>query len=411
LMDFVKRLYSNDSETNVISTVETTINNQQALFVTTESTYGIGQFYLFIVNADMYLLFSSSPEAFENRDVQAILNSIAVSPEVSVNMPGIFPNSLPKGLNAACLGETTENPQFTETLEETNQLLCKQITPVELGIVACNIQDGIISRNTAPLLSYMTDPFSIGYWGSEWRDDTPRSILEEVQMYRLPSDGSLPLTFTVDRSTFPPLAGQNVDAMFGPDINIAMVIYSEGWGTDGKGAALIFITQDVTGAYVWSGLLVSFTHFDKISTGTTACGPASYEFLDYGVQIVEESLQTKDISIIEYWNVIPNPFLISYWGVEATNKTPQEVITEFNSILLPIKTRELSFLSSPGDFPPLSGHAPETLLGENITLARIIYSEGWGSDGNGAALLFFAQDECGGYYWHGIVFSPVHFDK
>jgi hypothetical protein len=42
---------------------------------------------------------------------------------------------------------------------------------------------------------------------------------------------------------------------------------------------------------------------------------------------------------------------------------------------------------------------------------EILFSEGWGEDGLGTALLYFAQDECGGYYWYGLAYSRGHFDQ
>jgi hypothetical protein len=54
---------------------------------------------------------------------------------------------------------------------------------------------------------------------------------------------------------------------------------------------------------------------------------------------------------------------------------------------------------------------PENMYGPNVKVTRVVYSEGWGVDGQDSALLYFAQDQCGGYYWHGLVFSHGHFDK
>ena len=79
----------------------------------------------------------------------------------------------------------------------------------------------------------------------------------------LPAEpGAYPLTFTTDRSQFPSLLGMPVEGMFGPDVDINQIIYSEGWGLDGQGAALIFIAQNDDRFY-WHGLIFSSEHFDK----------------------------------------------------------------------------------------------------------------------------------------------------
>ena len=41
------------------------------------------------------------------------------------------------------------------------------------------------------------------------------------------------------------------------------VIYSEGWGLDGQGSALLYFVRDDSGRLVWQALLYSFGHFDK----------------------------------------------------------------------------------------------------------------------------------------------------
>ncbi len=79
-------------------------------------------------------------------------------------------------------------------------------------------------------------------------------------------DGQPRLDVTVlrwDQSRFPPLGGQPPRGLFGPGANIVTVIYSESWGRNGAGAALLFIARNQSGAYYWHGLIYSDGHFDK----------------------------------------------------------------------------------------------------------------------------------------------------
>jgi hypothetical protein len=129
--------------------------------------------------------------------------------------------------------------------------------------IACNVMDGIRSRNLSALHNVMADPFVIGYWGSEGREDTPAGITDELAQHRLPADTSTPIAFTTNRALFPPLAGQAPEDLFGPDVEVALVIYSEGWGVDGQGAALLHIARNEAGAFYWHGMVYSGQHFDK----------------------------------------------------------------------------------------------------------------------------------------------------
>ncbi len=258
MLDFVVGLYVNDTETRLVSTQEATINGQPALLVTTESIFGLGQFYLFTVSDEVYLLFATRVEAMQDTEVQAILNSIAILPETAVQVPGIPPASPPGGIEAPCLAGAAPSP---EQAEDTGQLACPAVagSPEDL---ACTIRDGLRSNNLSALLGYMADPFIIGYWGSEGRTDSPQGILDELRNYLLPVDTSS-LTFTSERSLFPPLYGIPPEGMFGPDVNVALIVYSEGWGSDGMDAVLIYIAQNEAGGYYWHGMVYSGGHFDK----------------------------------------------------------------------------------------------------------------------------------------------------
>ena len=103
-------LYSDDPETSLDATEELTINGQPALLATTESKYGTGQFYLFLVSDDIYLSFAPNAEARSAPDVLGILNSIALTPDVSVTIPDAVPDRPPVGLLAPCMGITEPSP-------------------------------------------------------------------------------------------------------------------------------------------------------------------------------------------------------------------------------------------------------------------------------------------------------------
>jgi len=158
----------------------------------------------------------------------------------------------------------TVRPLGTDSQVSTPEALdCSRASADRADWVACNVIDGIRSRNLSALHGYMANPFAIGYWGSEGRSASREEITAELAEQRLPPDPSSPMTFTIDQSQFPPLGGQPPRELFGPDANIVTVIYSEGWGQDGTGAAMLFIARNQSGAYYWHGMIYSDGHFDK----------------------------------------------------------------------------------------------------------------------------------------------------
>ncbi len=160
------------------------------------------------------------------------------------------------------IASTVRIPDFEPPPAIVDDLDCSATIEDTLQWVACNIRDGIVSRNLSGLISWMEDPFALGYWQSEWTERSPEYMINDLSQFRLPSDASSPMAFTIDREQFPPLFGMSPDRMLAPEIDLAMVIYSEGWGEDGKGAALLFITEDA-GDFYWFGMIVAGEHFDK----------------------------------------------------------------------------------------------------------------------------------------------------
>lgn len=162
------------------------------------------------------------------------------------------------------IARTVRIPEFEPPAPIEDELDCRTVTDEDALLwVACNIRDAIVSRNTQPLGSWMRDPFIIGYWQSEWTERTPEMAIEEISLYRLPGDTTLPMAFTTNRDQFPPLFGMPPDRMLGPEVNLALIIYSEGWEENGQGAALLFIAEDDAGEYYLYAILVDGGHFDK----------------------------------------------------------------------------------------------------------------------------------------------------
>ncbi len=130
-------------------------------------------------------------------------------------------------------------------------------SPGTVGYVACNVQDGLLSRNTSALIGLMSDPFIIGYWQSEGTMGSPAKMIDVLHnLYNYYDPNYTPrLTFTADRSQFPTLEGVVLENMFGPEANIVLVVYSEGWGADGQSSSLLFFTQNEDGSHSWHGMV------------------------------------------------------------------------------------------------------------------------------------------------------------
>ena len=259
LIDFTNGLYANSEEIRLVSTEELLVNGQAALLVTTESIFGRGQFYLMAVNESIYLVFAPNPEAASNPDVLAILNSIAITPDTVVQIPQVTPGAPPAGLSATCLEAPGAANEFQPAALELD---CQEIAENSVDWVACNVQDSIRSRNTAALLSYMVDPFSVGYWRSEGVTMAPDALLNLLQATLLPADPSIPMSFTNLRGLFPRLDGLDPASLVGSQVKVVEIIYSKGWGADRQGEALLYISQNSSGEFKFTNLIYAAQGFE-----------------------------------------------------------------------------------------------------------------------------------------------------
>lgn len=126
--------------------------------------------------------------------------------------------------------------------------------PVEALMAALN------ARDWAAIQAQMGESFIIGYWRSEGVTYTAPAAVQQLLPGLLPASGEL--SFTTDESQFPSLDGIPFASMWGPDVEIAHAIFSQGWGSDGKAEAILALVERADGSTVWHGMLFAGMGFD-----------------------------------------------------------------------------------------------------------------------------------------------------
>ena len=254
LEEFVTTLTGSGSESEIAAIEPIVVNGLEARYVTQEGNFGTGYFAVVSLEEDLVLLLGGGG----SNDFQGILNSIAYGPEASVVIPSFDPSEPPLGVDAPCMQELSS----TGAEDLTGTLNCDSNEAGTVDSFACEVQTALLARDLEAMAGLMADPFTIGYWGSEGGWASPEDMVRELDNARLPEDTS-GLTFTTCRGLFPALAGASANQLFGPDLNPALLVYSEGWGTDGLGAAILYFVEDDSGAFRWSSLAFSHKHFDR----------------------------------------------------------------------------------------------------------------------------------------------------
>lgn len=180
--------------------------------------------------------------------------------EAAPEIPPSVKNEVAKMLGSLVAAGVDYTPPLPERI--VDNLPCIALDESDAWWVICNMRDGLRSGNVSTLPQWMTNPFALGYWGSEWTSRSPYEVVEELKNVRLPANTGT-LTFTHEREAFPPLAGIPPEGMLGPEDYVSQVVYSEGWGAEGYGAALLLFGPDSAGETKLKAIVLSHQHFDK----------------------------------------------------------------------------------------------------------------------------------------------------
>ncbi|HKZ83504.1 MAG TPA: hypothetical protein VJ793_07585 [Anaerolineae bacterium] len=132
--------------------------------------------------------------------------------------------------------------------------------PTGPGEPVAALTKALDERDWAALQAQMGDPFVIGYWRSEGVSLSPQEAIEQLQTNLLSADATL--TYTTDESEFPSLDGTPLGSIWGPDVKVVQPIFSQGWGPDGKGEAILAVAEQPDGSTYWYGMIYAREGFD-----------------------------------------------------------------------------------------------------------------------------------------------------
>ena len=116
------------------------------------------------------------------------------------------------------------------------------------------LSDAFAAADYEALQELMGETFVIGYWRSEGQTLTPAEAIEQLRLNLLPDPAAV--SFIRDRSRFPDLGDIDPMAIFGPDVQIVDLVYSQGWANDGSDDAILAIAQNADGSQYWHGMLI-----------------------------------------------------------------------------------------------------------------------------------------------------------
>jgi hypothetical protein len=262
--------------------------------------------------------------------------------------------------------------------------------PLSPPNTATLVFDALAAADYEALLRLMDETFAIGYWLSEGQTLTPAQAVEQLRLNLLPDPASV--SFIRDRAQFPDLGNVDPATAFGPDVQIVDLVYSQGWGADGLGEAILTIGEGADGSQFWHGIIYTSAGF------AAPPGPPDMATL------LSDAFAAADYDALPA--LMGESFAIGYWLSEGQRLTPAQAVEQLRLNLL-LDPAAVSFIRDRSQFPDLdpAGVDPATVFGPDVQIVDLVYSQGWGTDGLQEAILAIAQNPDGSQYWHGMLYG------
>lgn len=432
----VSEVLGADPEISVVLSVdETTIGNHPAVWVTTAPAHNLEDTFTaaaFRLPQGTILLVSAFPnQALYARDVQAILASLVFGKGEPIVKPAFAPfpplvvseqvSGLPTASDAVAWyghiaslsqGETYDDkvvlsPQgtgefgiqgLTPELETEIQALRDAGGAQEFvhlwGVLYCNVAD----YNTCRL---MVERLSYGEQVS--REDGIVDGWVGLIQSRPDQDGS-PYVFTLS---------EGVPAVYGIS-GVEEVLQGQ----------IEALSDSGTQVKVWGDLQVGVVDVNQVRIearqfnpsepgalpSSAACEPGYFGTVDEMLEVLQYNLEIGNYYPFSY--SMGNPFVIGYWRSEGVTYSREQALEMLKDGQFPAPGTGV-FISDPALFPTLDGMPLEGMWGPEVQVAGNLYSQGWGPDGQGEAILVVARcsgESYEGYYWYGMLYAPAGFE-
>ncbi|MFN2265058.1 MAG: hypothetical protein ACK2UM_12420 [Anaerolineales bacterium] len=141
--------------------------------------------------------------------------------------------------------------------------------------------------------------------------------------------------------------------------------------------------------------------------GSPGASPGGVEWLACNLQ---DALRSRNTAAL--LGSLEDPFIIGYWLSEGVQYSPQDFMD-----LLPQLYNyndqdyipRLSFTTDRSQFPDLPIENLEGNFGPDVNVVKVIYSQGWGPDGDQEALIYLSEDPDGSFKWHGMLYGKFDY--
>lgn len=262
---------------------------------------------------------------------------------------------------------------------------------------AQSVRDAVTAKDVEFMSALMHDPHTIAFWRSEGMALPAAEAAADLANHRIANGNTV--AFSEPPANLSELMdGMDPMQLFGPDVQVVELLYSTGWGVDGGDEALLYITMQADGSFIWYGTLIAHGGF--------AMTADTLNTLEEVQQAVQDALTARNPDLMA--QSMTEPFLTAYWQSEGVMVTRFEAANTVLNFAPAGSTIEL-FQDVPPELESMLAGDMETLWGPEANPVDTMYSTGWGDGGNGEAILVFSRSPEGLYSWYGILLAAGGF--
>ncbi len=160
------------------------------------------------------------------------------------------------------------------------------------------------------------------------------------------------------------------------------------------------------GGEIYNDAISSLESLD-CGAGSPGASPGSVEWVACNLQ---DALRSRNTSAM--LGSMEDPFIIGYWLSEGVLYTPQDFLNylpELYNFNDPDYTPRLTFTTDRSQFPDLPSSNLEGNFGPDVNVVEVIYSQGWGIEGDQEALIYLSEDSAGNFKWHGMLYGKFDY--
>lgn len=115
----------------------------------------------------------------------------------------------------------------------------------------------LLERDYEQMQAVMGEMFIIAGWRSEGSAYEPEAAAEQLRTNYLGQETAIAF------QPVPDSLRAEVEGVFGPDVDVADLMYVTGWGSEGEDEAILYIARRPDGSLYWHGALVAPGGFDE----------------------------------------------------------------------------------------------------------------------------------------------------